>query len=224
MNEKTKYIYKAAVNITTALLNDFPEFLCGYHISLVSCIPHSFIYLRNLILSASPRGIQFPDPFTPNLKIDLLPEIGQLPQILSDYVSKLSMIGILEELDIYLNTRTPLIFLTMLKKRLMYKTPSGKTVYNIHAINSLVLYVGVKAVSQMQRVLPQNSIPFAHGPTLDIYQQLITDLDAEGRYYLLNALADQLRYPNRHTHYFSCVILYLFAEATQELIQEQITR
>ena len=32
------------------------------------------------------------------------------------------------------------------------------------------------------------------------------------------------RYPNSHTHYFSCTLLYLFAEANQESIQEQITR
>jgi len=33
-----------------------------------------------------------------------------------------------------------------------------------------------------------------------------------------------LRYPNSHTHYFSCTMLYLFAEANAEAIQEQITR
>lgn len=31
----------------------------------------------------------------------------------------------------------------------------------------------------------------------------------------MNALANQLRYPNSHTHYFSCVLLFLFAEAQQ---------
>ena len=45
-----------------------------------------------------------------------------------------------------------------------------------------------------------------------------------GRYLFLNAIANQLRYPNSHTHYFSCVLLYLFAEANTESIQEQITR
>jgi CCR4-NOT transcription complex subunit 1 len=40
----------------------------------------------------------------------------------------------------------------------------------------------------------------------------------------LNAIANQLRYPNSHTHYFSCTLLYLFAEANSEAIQEQITR
>lgn len=45
-----------------------------------------------------------------------------------------------------------------------------------------------------------------------------------GRYLFLNAIANQLRFPNSHTHYFSCTILYLFAEANSEAIQEQITR
>jgi len=45
-----------------------------------------------------------------------------------------------------------------------------------------------------------------------------------GRYLFLNAVANQLRYPNSHTHYFSCTLLYLFAEANSEAIQEQITR
>ncbi len=43
------------------------------------------------------------------------------------------------------------------------------------------------------------------------------------RYTFLNAIANQLRYPNSHTHYFSCVLLYLF-ETCGEVVQEQITR
>lgn len=33
-----------------------------------------------------------------------------------------------------------------------------------------------------------------------------------------------MRYPNSNTHYFSCTLLYLFAESNTEAIQEQITR
>lgn len=50
---------------------------------------------------------------------------------------------------------------------------------------------------------------------MDIFQSLINNLDSEGRYLFLNAVANQLRYPNNHTHYFSFVLLYLFAEAKQ---------
>jgi CCR4-NOT transcription complex subunit 1 len=45
-----------------------------------------------------------------------------------------------------------------------------------------------------------------------------------GRYLFLSAIANQLRYPNSHTHYFSCILLYLFAEGNQEVIKEQVTR
>lgn len=58
-----------------------------------------------------------------------------------------------------------------------------------------------------------------HCSHMDIFQNLIVDLDHEGRYLFLNAVANQLRYPNSHTHYFSCTLLYLFVEANSEAIQ-----
>jgi CCR4-NOT transcription complex subunit 1 len=57
---------------------------------------------------------------------------------------------------------------------------------------------------------------------MDIFKGLIAGLDAEGRYHLLNAITNQLRYPNSHTYYFSCVLLHLFVEAENEFLQEQI--
>ena len=57
--------------------------------------------------------------------------------------------------------------------------------------------------------------PSMQAPAVDIYKRLVEDLDTEGRYLFLNALANQLRFPNNHTHYFSCVLLYLFSEAQQ---------
>jgi len=45
-----------------------------------------------------------------------------------------------------------------------------------------------------------------------------------GRYYILNAIVNQLRYPNSHTQYFSSLLLKLFIDAEEEIIQEQITR
>lgn len=49
----------------------------------------------------------------------------------------------------------------------------------------------------------------------EVFRNLVMTMDTEGRYLILNAIANQLRYPNSHTHYFSFIILYLFAEATQ---------
>jgi len=48
-------------------------------------------------------------------------------------------------------------------------------------------------------------------------------LDTEGRYMFLNAIANQLRYPNVHTWYFMEVTLHLFAESGAT-VREQISR
>lgn len=41
--------------------------------------------MRNLILSAFPRNMRLPDPFTPNLKVDVLQEISMAPKISPDF-------------------------------------------------------------------------------------------------------------------------------------------
>ena len=65
--------------------------------------------MRNLILSAFPRNMRLPDPFTPNLKVDLLPEIAISPRIVSDVLSSLGIYAshssCSSRLDVYLKTR-----------------------------------------------------------------------------------------------------------------------
>ena len=66
------YIYKlhqGTLRVLLVLLHDFPEFLCDYHYGFCDVIPPNCIQLRNLILSAFPRNMRLPDPFTPNLKV-----------------------------------------------------------------------------------------------------------------------------------------------------------
>ena len=48
---------------------------------------------------------------------------------------------------------------------------------------------------------------------MEVFSQFMQDLDAEGRYLVINAAANQLRYPNSHTHYFSWTLLLLFHQA-----------
>ncbi len=68
-------------------------------------------------------------------------------------------------------------------------------------------------MQQQSKVGPNQPVaPTMGSSPMDIFKRLVTELDTEGRYLFLNALANQLRYPNNHTHYFSCVLLFLFAE------------
>jgi len=227
LNDPIRFLYRGTLRVLLVLLHDFPEFLCDYHFSFCDVIPGTCVQLRNLILSAFPRSMRLPDPFTPNLKVDLLPEINQSPRILSNCSKSLLANNFRQAIDMYLKTRSPVSFLIDLRSKLLLpqnEAYAAGTKYNVPVINSLVLYVGVQAIHQIHSKTPHQSSPITHSAPMDIFQELVVDLDTEGRYHFLNAIANQLRFPNSHTHYFSCVLLYLFAEANQEIIQEQITR
>ncbi|KAF8113037.1 hypothetical protein N665_0058s0130 [Sinapis alba] len=219
------FLYKGTLRVLLVLLHDFPEFLCDYHFTFCDVIPSSCIQMRNIILSSFPRNMRLPDPSTPNLKIDLLPEIVEAPCILSEVDAALKAKQIKNDVDEYLASRqhNP-AYLSELKQKLLLSSSeasSAGTRYSVPLINSLVLYTGIQAIQQLQagETQAQNNVVALH-----MFKYLSMELDTEGRYLFLNAIANQLRYPNNHTHYFSFIMLYLFFESDQEIVQEQITR
>ncbi|EGT51973.1 hypothetical protein CAEBREN_01277 [Caenorhabditis brenneri] len=217
-------LYKGTLRVLLVILHDFPELLCEFHYVICDTIPPNCVQLRNLILSAYPRQMRLPDPFALNFKqVDTIPEMAVEPK------SNLNMATIIPEniripLDEYLSTRTPVDFLPNLPTLLQTQNQAG-TKYNTTVMNALVLYVGIRAIEHLhvrrQRI---STLTIAHTSFMDIFQNLAIQLDTEGRYLLFNGIANQLRYPNAHTHYFSCVFLYLFKNSTNDTIQEQITR
>lgn len=208
-----KKLYDGTLRVLLVVLHDFPSFLTSYHISFCNVIPETCVQLRNIILSATPKGMTTPDPFTPNLKIDLLTETAQSPTILSN------VIGPIEEmqshLDVYLKDALRRSFSGLLP--LLYH--KGTTDIDASKCNSLVVYVAAHALARVQG--PQISL--SRTPDIELFQKLM-ELDDRGRYVCLNAIANQLRYPSSHTHYFSCVMLYLFSESKNLAVKEQVTR
>nr|QOW64962.1 hypothetical protein [Lymnaea stagnalis] len=221
MTKPMQLLYKGTLRVLLVLLHDFPEFLCDYHYTFCDVIPPNCIQMRNLILSAFPRTMRLPDPFTVNLVVEHLPDINKAPRILTNIVSLIQPASFKKDLDSYLKTRSPITFLSELKSNLQ-ANPQGSR-YDIPLINALVLYVGTQAIPLLQNkgVSMSTIAPSSH---MDIFQNLAVNLDTEGRYLFLTAIANQLRYPNSHTHYFSCTLLYLFRQANDQTIQEQITR
>ncbi|EFJ39979.1 hypothetical protein VOLCADRAFT_108387 [Volvox carteri f. nagariensis] len=217
LSESIKQLYKGCLRLLLVLLHDFPEFLCEHHFSLCEAIPPPAVQMRNLVLSAFPRNMRLPDPFTPNLKVDLLPEIQQLPRIVPDPEQLLPEALRQQELAkrcMMMPGSADKIGSPGGPGALLGGSSSGLT-YNVPLINALVLYIG----SQAKTV----SSPL-HPGAQEMYVRMAGELDAEGRYLLLNAMANQLRYPNAHTYYFSCTLLTLFLESKSEGLKEQITR
>ncbi|MEQ2171039.1 hypothetical protein GOODEAATRI_006568, partial [Goodea atripinnis] len=210
---------KGTLRVLLVLLHDFPEFLCDYHYGFCDVIPPNCIQLRNLILSAFPRNMRLPDPFTPNLKVDMLSEINIAPRILTNFTGVMPS-QFKKDLDSYLKTRSPVTFLSELRSNLQVGPPE-----RLLSLGLLHLKHEDDAIAHIHNKGSTPSMStITHSAHMDIFQNLAVDLDTEGRYLFLNAIANQLRYPNSHTHYFSCTMLYLFAEANTEAIQEQITR
>lgn len=225
-------LYKGTIRIFLVLLHDFPEFLSDYYFSLCDAIPQKCVQLRNLILSAFPRSIRLPDPFTYVLRMDSFSDATAelvTPRILSDYASLLTERDMVPHLDSYLTTRQPLTVPSFIATAISnninsLSAASANGVSNSEIsttlIGALVIYVGVQAVTGLQ----MTKQPLQTSPAMDIFRQLVITLDSDGRHHLIHAIANQLRYPNVHTFFFSCVLLTLFSEANSEFFQEQITR
>lgn len=227
LNPSIMLYYKGTLRLFLVLLHDFPEFLCNSHYQFCDVIPPNCIQLRNLVLSAFPRCMKLPDPLTPNLKVDMIADIDSSPpKIAYPYIYNIPL-KVKNDLDSYMKTRAPISFLSELRSYLQTSPETGSH-YNIQLMNALVMYVGTNGIQALRSkgLTPTHNnlahaVHSAHG---DIFQILVADLDSEGRYLFINAIANQLRYPNSHTHYFGCALLNLFSEANTEVIQEQITR
>jgi hypothetical protein len=217
-------LYKGTLRVMLVVLHDFPELLCEYYYVLCDVIPANCVQLRNLVLSAYPRNMRLPDPFSQNFAaIEALPEMDTLTKIAFEMFNLIPE-TLRNQLDSYLTNRSDIQFLTDLSNNLESgNTPGNK--YNVPVLNAIVNFVGVRAIAQLKESGVRISISsIAHSSYMDVFQNLAVTFCTEGRYLLFNALANQLRYPNAQTHYFACTLLYLFKEAASDAIREQITR
>lgn len=221
--EGIRVLYKGTLRVLLVLLHDFPEFLCDYHMAIVDVIPHNCVQLRNIVLASFPKSMRLPDPFLPELKVDQLPEMSSQPRILTDYKKYLDGSGLRAVLDNYLHDHgfrrgsTPPLLQHYL---VATDDETGERKYSIPAIGAFVLYVGQYAIS---RLLP-GAPTMMEGPVPELIQSLTRELDPEGQYHLFNAIANQLRYPNCHTLYYSRLVLCLFHGSNEDSVKEQITR
>ncbi|KAJ1021633.1 hypothetical protein NDA16_003770 [Ustilago loliicola] len=239
LQDTSRQLYRGTLRILLILLHDFPEFLCDYHQSLCDLVPASCIQLRNLILSAFPRNRRLPDPFSPNLQMSLLPEVGQAPHIASDYLAALNQVeGLRSAIDAHFEQGRGGDLSEHLISALKQATAangngsgnggkddsataatngalSGSGI-NVGVINSMILYLGVRSI-EARRSGNEDS-----GAV--VLRWLVTESEPEARFLVLTAAANQLRFPSSHTAYFSSAILQLFSESEDELVREQIVR
>ena len=203
LTEPVKLLYKGVLRVFLVLLHDFPEFLCDNHVFFLDATPTNCVQLRNLVLSAFPRNMRLPDPFTPNLKIDLLPEISQEPTNATQFVLNdpaFNQSNVKVTIDNYLSSKNTSNASQVAKQvRDDILLPGQKamqtgTRYDVPMMNALVLYIGVNAIAANQNA--RNSV--LNSSPMELLQKLCDEsLDAEGRYYFMAPSRTRLRIQTR---------------------------
>lgn len=234
-------LYKGTVRIVLVLLHDYPEFLADFYNSFCDVLPAAAVQLRNVILSAFSRAMRLPDPLTLGLQVSQLPEVSVSPRLMPAWGTALAYNGIKDYVDEFLRATSnrAAVFPADLISKLL-RTPAQlerdpiACKYAIPVLNALVLYLGKEAIVEMASggasgaAAPgtdaKPTSKFEQSASMDVFRFLADELNAEGRYWYFSSLANHLRYPNAHTHYFSCVILYLFSYSSNKMVKEQITR
>ena len=230
-----KDVYKGVLRILLILHHDFPEFVAENHFRFCNVIPAHCAQLRNLVLSAYPSSFQkLPDPFREGLKVERLEEMREPPKIAGDVAAPLHQANIKGVVDSCLQSNNASEASIQQICEAVYNSAASDTglLYapinvNVVLLNAMVLYIGQDAVTA---TASKGSTRAAFDDSLHsaLLERLAKAFRPEARYYLLSGMANQLRYPNSHTYFFSFAILRLFGveypEQDQSDIRQQIIR
>ncbi|KAG0146562.1 hypothetical protein CROQUDRAFT_657201 [Cronartium quercuum f. sp. fusiforme G11] len=215
LGEVGRTLYTGTVRILLVLLHDFPTFLAVYYHSLVSAIPVHCIQLSNVILAAYPAGVGLVDPFGQGFRLEKLPESRVCPTIMSDYITLLETEGLRARVESVLGGGGERGELVESVVRRMTKDRSHS---NTATINSLVLFLGVRAIGNGENDYEANS------ESAMILKDLIEIADPECRYMILVSCIYQLRWPNAHTKWYSNLLIDIYTLNKLELIKDQLIR
>ncbi|KAJ2197808.1 CCR4-NOT core subunit cdc39 [Coemansia sp. RSA 522] len=216
VSEPVKLLYRGIVCVILVVLHDFPEFLASYALRLSDAVPTNCVQLRNLLLSAYPRDMRLPEPLTPNLKIDLLAEITQSPDIPYDHAVPLERVGLRTGLEAVLSLqRAPAEFAS----GVMAALHSDGAHYDVAAVNAFVLH----ALVRITQATDDAAREAAQRMALELFCAVLSGADPEGRYLVVSAIANQLRFPSTHTYLGSRMVLALFSKS-DDVVCECIAR
>ncbi len=106
----------------------------------------------------------------------------------------------IQDLDSYIKTRAPVTFLSELRGHLQVSQEPGQR-YNIPLMNALVLYVGSQAIAYIHSKGSTPSMStITHSSHMDIFQNLVVDLDTEGMWTLIVCFVNEELFVD----HFSC--------------------
>lgn len=135
--------------------------------------------MRNLILSAFPRKMRLPDPFTKDLRVELLPEVAHQPH-LSPPKSQLLPEALTNEIDGYIfSSRGDLKSLVELLQQKVTSSGTADGGYDTQFLNAIVFYIGLRGIDKYKEDgMAPSAIASKTSPVMQLYLALIKKLDA----------------------------------------------
>ncbi|KAF1968861.1 Not1-domain-containing protein [Bimuria novae-zelandiae CBS 107.79] len=220
--------YRGVLRVLLVVHHDYPEFLAENHFRFCNSIPMHCTQLRNLVVSAYPSNIlEMPDPFTTGIKVDRLDDSRQAPTIRADLDRTLHEAKVKDLLDGILRSPEPSAQdVEQLCKAVYYSEPkpagfeADVTTADPALIHAITLYIGTSALALQGMKGP---IFDGSAPAAKLIEKLARELRPEARFHFISAIANQLRWPNSHTQYFSCALLHLFSTDYED-VKHTITR
>jgi CCR4-NOT transcription complex subunit 1 len=225
--------YRGVLRVLLVIHHDYPEFLAENHFRFCNSIPMHCTQLRNLIVSAYPSNVlDMPDPFTAGLKVERLEDSQQEPIIRADIDQILRRADVKDTIDGLLGTSEPKsqdiekicnAVYTVVKPAGFESVPTTTEATLTHAI---VLHIGTSALAAQGS--KAGTFFDSASPAAKLLEMLARELRPEARFHFISALANQLRWPNSHTRYFSYALLHLFGAPSNDPaaldVQQTITR
>lgn len=205
--------YRGAMRVLLMIQHDFPEFFTENHLYLNSSVPVHLIQFQNILNCVHPVSLQeLPDPFTPGLKMNRLEQVRQTPHIRGDLDAILEDAGIKHIVDGIFNNKT----ISSEDIQAIINAIDVKAGPDTLVTNALILHIGNHATVA-------SSVFSAAAAPAKLMEGLLQEARPKIGFQIISAMANQVRYPNSHTHYFSTALLHLFAVSDEDL-QQQVAR
>ncbi|PVI06124.1 Not1-domain-containing protein [Periconia macrospinosa] len=228
-----QHFYRGVLRVLLVIHHDYPEFLAENHFRFCNSIPMHCTQLRNLVVSAYPSNIlEMPDPFTAGLKVERIEDSRQGPIIRADIDSILRQAGIKDVLEGLLRAPEPKdADIEKISNAVYYTEPKPAgfelipTTADPTLIHAIVLHIGATALASES---PKGHVFDSSSPAAKVMERLVRQLRPEAKFHFISAIANQLRWPNSHTQYFSYALLHLFGPPNNDSVvldvQQTITR
>ena len=222
----TKDLFRGTIELLLVLHHDFPEFLAKHHFQLLNAIPPKCIQLRSLINSAQPsNSTEMSEPFADNLNGDNTDDNKAVHVPHEDIERTLRSAGILTQVDEALQGLTKDNGIDAIIEA--FESPRRSTTDLAHSpipvdlplLHALVIRTVLQAESN------GSSAGNLFTPTstqVQFLDTLVEKLNTESRHFLIDAIANQLRWPSNHTHFFGLTLLHLFRARPNEKLSQDI--